>query len=481
MADEKNVATETQTQTGDFNALVIKAVDEKIAWFNSSLLPKVQEAYRNHLIFVRNLFDILQRRSLITPDPYKHDKKISDISGIEDTDFNENERSQKLGLRLSDYESMVDYICTYLKFVVDQLSASKIKKLLAFNASFAWGNLSSGSGNMNSRALGAALSELKNTGGQSGMTIGMLFESITKTAHDMDEVNRSLKLLGNFQRERYKSDVRRNVVASSKFNKTALYDHDAMLAEIKRLFPTCMPKRALSEELITEIVNEDTSAGKEALRKKLLQSLKIVEEKKEKKEQGPDLHELVMLPVRTLATLTEQYNLVYGKLVNNHDILEMENNTFKQKVFRFMRRMFGLDDPPVEYEVTITERGTDQKKRELITYNTFMENLAKRIKFYGTLSARNSPNYAKMNAQKNDFIFAFISKQISENGTLQNLLEGLDEFFKASVSGLNRSKIKGIKMELTTLKNILVKANQQRSEYAAYVEEEEQLRKLGIK
>ena len=36
-------------------------------------------------------------------------------------------------------------------------------------------------------------------------------------------------------------------------------------------------------------------------------------------------------------------------------------------------------------------------------------------------------------------------------------------------------------MELTTLKNILVKANQQRSEYAAYVEEEEQLRKLGIK
>lgn len=36
-------------------------------------------------------------------------------------------------------------------------------------------------------------------------------------------------------------------------------------------------------------------------------------------------------------------------------------------------------------------------------------------------------------------------------------------------------------MEITALKNSVVKANQHRSEYTAYVEEEAQLRKLGIK
>ena len=35
-------------------------------------------------------------------------------------------------------------------------------------------------------------------------------------------------------------------------------------------------------------------------------------------------------------------------------------------------------------------------------------------------------------------------------------------------------------MELTTLKNIQVKANQRRAEYLAYVEEKEQMKKLGI-
>ena len=35
-------------------------------------------------------------------------------------------------------------------------------------------------------------------------------------------------------------------------------------------------------------------------------------------------------------------------------------------------------------------------------------------------------------------------------------------------------------MELTSLKNILVKTNQLRAEYVAYIEEKEQMRKLGI-
>jgi cell shape-determining protein MreC len=60
------------------------------------------------------------------------------------------------------------------------------------------------------------------------------------------------------------------------------------------------------------------------------------------------------------------------------------------------------------------------------------------------------------------------------------ILNGLDEFFKSAPLPQNRSKIKGLKMEITALKNSIVKANQRRSEYTAYIEEEAQLRKLGI-
>ena len=41
-------------------------------------------------------------------------------------------------------------------------------------------------------------------------------------------------------------------------------------------------------------------------------------------------------------------------------------------------------------------------------------------------------------------------------------------------------KVKGIKMEITAIKNTLVKTNQRKAEYSAFVEEQIQLRKLGI-
>ena len=56
----------------------------------------------------------------------------------------------------------------------------------------------------------------------------------------------------------------------------------------------------------------------------------------------------------------------------------------------------------------------------------------------------------------------------------------LDEYFKNKANAVDRTKIKGISMELTAVKNVLVKVNQHRAEYVSYKEEQEQMRKLGI-
>ena len=56
----------------------------------------------------------------------------------------------------------------------------------------------------------------------------------------------------------------------------------------------------------------------------------------------------------------------------------------------------------------------------------------------------------------------------------------MDEFFKANVVQEDRDKIKGIKPELSALKNTYVKANQMRYEYSAQKESEEQMKRLGV-
>ncbi|MBQ7166663.1 MAG: hypothetical protein IJR93_06960 [Treponema sp.] len=462
----------------DFNAKIIKAVDDKVSWFNSTVLPKVQEGYRNHLIFVKNLTNALQRRSLITPDPYQNDKKITDVGPIDDAPFNDAERATQLGIRLGQYENMVDFICTYVKFSVEQLPTAKIKKLVDFNGSFSWDALNPESARQNTKALGAALMELKTTTQGGGPAMSMLFDSIAKTSKDMEEMSRELKSVGAFQKERYKGEIRKEIV--SKLGPDVRGNASALMEEIKKQMPTALPRRPFSADIVEELVKEESAPNKDELRSKLLQHLKVQEMPTEKAEESVNVHEIIMGAVLSLGSMSDQYNIVMGKVVTNHDILASEDKGFKQKLGRFFRRLFGMAEPQVEYEVIINKKGTDEKQREIINYNSFMAAFSKRIKFYTSLSSTDSPNYQKMNSQADDFVFNWVNKQMTENGRLQVLLGALDEYFKANTSGVNRAKIKGIKMELTTLKNVLVKVNQLRSEYASYVEEAEQMKKLGI-
>ena len=77
---------------------------------------KILEEYRNLLGVVNNLINLLEKKGLIQPDPYKHDKKISDIAVPEEIPFLDSERSMVIGARLSDFESMLDFICNIFKF-----------------------------------------------------------------------------------------------------------------------------------------------------------------------------------------------------------------------------------------------------------------------------------------------------------------------------------------------------------------------------
>lgn len=469
---------DNSSQDESFNVKVIKAVESKTSWFDSTMLVQVQDRYRNHLVFIKNMFDLLQKRSLVIPDPYKNERKILKVTCPDESPFNENDRAQQLGIRLNDYETMLDYICNYMKFSVDQLTTDKIKALLEFNNSFAWANLTASSNRINTRALGIALSELKNSG--MGMAVGMLFDGLGNTAHEIEGINKVLKALGNFHRERYKAEVRRSIISDRRFDSSAMNDSNSLMTEIKRLLPICMPSRPVYQDLIQEIVDEETALAKEELRNKLLSRLHVEEKAATSKAPSVDTHEIIMNGVRFIGSLAEQYNIVQQKIIVNHDILQSESNGFKDKLMKLFRRIFGLADPQVEYQVAVTERGNEQRK-EIINYNKFMESLVKRITYYGSLTEKNHPNYQKMNSQKDDFIFNFVANQLTENGRLHIRLTALDEFFKAAATPADRARIKGIKMELTTLKNILAKINQCKGEYAAYVEEAEQMKKLGIK
>ncbi|MDE6068155.1 MAG: hypothetical protein K2F89_04280, partial [Treponemataceae bacterium] len=60
------------------------------------------------------------------------------------------------------------------------------------------------------------------------------------------------------------------------------------------------------------------------------------------------------------------------------------------------------------------------------------------------------------------------------------ILKGFDTYFKNSSPPEIRPKIKGLAMELTALNNSTINTSQYLAEYISYVEEQEQMKRLGI-
>ena len=59
----------------DFTEQLKSAIKEKSDWFNQEQLCKLSENYHLLHTCVRNLYDVLVKRALISPDPYKYTQK----------------------------------------------------------------------------------------------------------------------------------------------------------------------------------------------------------------------------------------------------------------------------------------------------------------------------------------------------------------------------------------------------------------------
>lgn len=463
----------------NFSEQLIAAIDKKTDWFNSRELQNVLEQYRLMHTCEKTLYEFLLKKSLITPDPYKNDKKISDIVPPENAPFTDNERSMIIGMRLSDYDSTLDFLCNYYKFSVSNLQISNIKKLIDLNNAIQWNSFSVNSTNINTRTIATMLFNAKQ--GADALTVNMINDSVSKAGKAVLAINKSLKALTEFQREVYKGNIRKNVMSNPSFSaEKAASSPDDEKVQIKKLFQTTMGKTPYYNELIDEIIDEDHSPDKANLQKALLKKLEVENSSAQDSEEKIDTKSILLVALRVFGAMPGQISQAKEKIIENHEVLESEHNTFFEKLKKALRKAFNIEEKPVFYQISITDQATDTVRHEKIDYQQFIRDLELRSRRYASAGIRKAPLYEKISQQSEEKILEYVNQQILECNKMLKILNGLDEFFKSAPLPQNRSKIKGLKMEITALKNSIVKANQRRSEYTAYIEEEAQLRKLGI-
>lgn len=462
-----------------FKTALFSAFDEKLSWYDTVEMARLLTEYRNFHAHVENLLTTLLNKGSISSDPYKHDKKISDIEVPEESFYNESERNVVIGTRLSDFESILDFLCNYFKFSIATFTVDRIKKLIALNNVFQWNSLVTNSTKPNSRGLAECLVSIRQ--GTDTLTISVINDSISNAAKCVGTINTILKEITDFQREVYKIEVRKSVFEHPSFRSENLGNSiSSHLQQIKKMFPAVMGKQPFYTELIEEILQEDLGADKEERRKALLSKLEVKKVESVKKEKEIDTKEILMDAVRTLTGIVPQFEQILVKIDENKKVLDSEQTSMWVKFSALVRKAFKMTPLPVFYRLNIVDVLTKSQRTEVIEFDKFYSDLQRRIRYYISFSLKKTPGYQKLEALSDDKIVEFLITQLSECQKTMILLNALDDYYKTTVTPANLPKIRGIKMEMTAVKNTLVKTNQRKAEYSTIVEEQEQMKKLGI-
>jgi hypothetical protein len=438
-------------------------------WLERTELGKLKDELRIFQSSYASLYNIYLKKKLIDEDPYKQETKISELEVPESGPFNESKRIEQLSIRLSDYDNQLDFLVNFYQLGVDFLNLERIKRIVGLIRYIDWVGFTPDSQSLITRAVADMTNQSK--AGVDALTLSIIGESLSRLSKMTSSAMNTLKNLNAYYRESYKLGVRQNITQDMTAN-------EATPENIRKKMPSAMPGTPFYKELVEEIIKEDYSKSGTDLRDTILNSLRVAEDKPKAAKAAVNYKNILLDGIQVIGGASNSLNEICAKLDENQTAMESRKKGFIEAIKELIRQITNAEPEEVIYTVEYMDTTKGIPVKEKINYHRFRDDLDKKTKIL--TSFMRGPAYNKLAAMTEEQIINYLEKNIRDVQFLHKTLGALDDFFKGSVSAEDRDKIKGIKPELSTLKNTIVKANQLRYEYSAQKEEEDQMKRLGI-
>jgi hypothetical protein len=377
---------------------------------------------------------------------------------------------EQLTQRLANYDNQLDFLVNFYPFNADYLNLDRIKRILGLVRYIDWVNMSPDSQNPMIRAVAEMTNQIKT--GTDTLTMSVISESLVHLKKTNAPIMGYLKALTDYRKELYKFELRDVTGGLSKSDA-------ANLAHIKKAFLQAKPGVPFYPDLAEEVIKEDTTADGPTLRDDVLKKLKVADNKPKVAKVQISFKSILIEGIQTLGGIAATLTDIVAKLDDNQTIMENKKKSFIQKLKKLMQQVLNREPEPVIYDVEYMDPVKAVKVQERINFSSFRSDLDRKIRTLAPMAARGG-TASKLEAMQEEQLVGFLERNVREIQTMHKTLTALDEFFKGGVDKEDRDKIKGIKPELGTIKNAILRANSKRHEYSAQKEEEEQLKRLGV-
>ncbi|MCL2066495.1 MAG: hypothetical protein FWG99_03410 [Treponema sp.] len=456
--------------TANYTDILSQVLDARKNWLEKSELATFKEALRSFQSSFSSLYNIFLKKKLINEDPYKQEAKISELEVPETSSFNEAKRMEQISIRLANLDNQLDFLVNFYQLTVDSLNIEQIKKIIGLIRFIDWANLTPDSQSPITKAVAEITSQSKS--GVDQITLSIIGESLTRLPKATSAVMGILRELTAYHKENYKLNVRLTVTHD-------MAAGDANLANIRKKFSAVMPKTPFYHELIEEIIKEDYSGDGQAMKDAILKSLKVAAEKPKQAKAPVNFKNILLDGMQVIGGTNTALSEIGMKLDENAEVFANQKKSFFEKLRLLIRQMTNSEPEEVFYDLEYLDSTKGITVKEQLAYRRFREDMEKKSKILIGF-ARGSQATAKLASMTEENIIVYLERNIRDVQNFFKTLNALDEFFKSKIPATDRHKIKGIKPELATLKNSIIRANQLKFEYTAQKEEEEQMKRLGI-
>ena len=452
----------------NYQTALSEAIQIRREYIEKSVLDPLKEDLRAFYNAYEALYRMLLTKGMVKEDPYRQDVQIGEIQIPETEAFAEAEKDKHLTIRLSHYDIQLDVLVNFYQFNTAYFTLDRIKRVLGLIKYIDWINLTPDSSSPITRAVAEITNQLRR--GTDALGVGGIIGLIQRLARLSRSVLAALKILFDFNREAYKLEVRTAVSSRIPQGKRPT------VGDIKKHMAASMPGTPVYTELLEELIKEDYSSMGPELQERILQSLKLAEHKQETDTQEVSFKHFLVEGVQILSGLAPILLEIGIKLDANEAVLANRKLSLWDKIKRLLAQMVNKEPEPILYEVVYQYSGSTPV-RELVNFDQLRGKIAKKVKQFSSAQAM---TLAQINALGDEQLMQFLEYGIKDIQSLYKTLNAVDDYVKQKVDPKDRDQIKGIKPELSTLKNSYIKANQRCSDYTLLKEEAEQLKKLDI-
>jgi hypothetical protein len=235
-----------------------------------------------------------------------------------------------------------------------------------------------------------------------------------------------------------------------------------VLKAIRRGFAQKMSSKPWYPALAEEVADEELAPDDEERKERILAGLALPEPARPETEPERNGRDVLLDAIRILSRPHEEIATALAILEENEKVLGAVKPSGG-----WLRKLFGgggSKEAARTYKVQFSEPGSPAIKVESIDFAAFLAETGKKASMLGSIAAGSGPAYRKLASTGDAPLASFVDRQLTDVLLIHRRLGSLNTLFQAR-SAADKRTIRGIKVELLTLKNCLVKANQKRHEF----------------